>query len=206
VNTHGYYVSASSAAATSEAPVTSGGPASSASSTVDSEATSVPEDAIPIPTNATSAGVSPTISGSAAPEATTFPIPSSVPKTNVTLPEGWKAAGCYVDPIRPRLFKFWASFGGQKMSSSKCVAYCDKQSFSFAGTENGGQCFCSNDLAEDAELKDESECSSVCKGAQREICGGRARLSVFTKLGGSDGYKMKRHLLKHRRSHDVLLS
>ena len=176
------------------------------SSSDDGEATTAPAGVIAIPTDATSAGVSPTISGSKVPEATSCPIPSSVPKTNVTLPEGWKAAGCYVDPVRPRLFKFWASFSGKNMSSSKCVAYCDKQGFLFAGTENGGQCFCSKDLQEDAELKDDSECSTPCKGAPGEKCGGRARLSAFTKLGDSDGSSLKRHLHKHRRSHNALLS
>lgn len=197
INTKGYYASVSSPAAMSGTP---------ASSAVDSEATSVPDGVVAIPTNATSAGVSPTISGTAVLEATDFPIPSSVPKTNVTLPSGWKAGGCYVDPVRPRLFKFWVSFSGKQMSSSKCVAYCDKQGFSFAGTENGGQCFCSKDIAKDAQLKNDSECSKPCKGAKGEICGGPARLSVFTKLGGSGGSSMKRHLQKHRRSHDVLLS
>jgi WSC domain len=92
------------------------------------------------------------------------------------------------------------------MSSSKCVAYCDKQGFSFAGTENGGQCFCSKALREDAEMKDESECSTPCKGTKGEVCGGRARLSVFTNLSDSEGSYMKRHLHKHRRSHNALLS
>ena len=91
------------------------------------------------------------------------------------------------------------------MSSSKCVAYCDEQGFSFAGTENGGQCFCSKDLSSAAELKDNSECSTMCKGAKEEMCGGPARLSAFTKLSDSDGTSMKRHLHKHPRRHNVVL-
>lgn len=169
-------------------------------------ATTVPDGVVVIPTDAASAGVSPTISGSAVSEATSFPIPSSVPTTNISLPDGWRAGGCYVDPVRPRLLKFWASFSGQQMSSSKCVSYCDEQGFSFAGTENGGQCFCSKDLPADAELKDEGECSTPCKGANEEMCGGPARLSVFTNLSGSDGSSVKRHLHKHRRGHHALLS
>ncbi|KAF7507574.1 hypothetical protein GJ744_010365 [Endocarpon pusillum] len=207
VGTNGYYgsSSASSAPAMSEAPAASETPASSAD---DAKATSAPEGVIAIPTDATSAGVSPTISGSAVTEATSFPVPSSVPKTNVTLPDGWKAGGCYVDPIRPRLFKFWASFSGKEMSSSKCVAYCDEQGFPFAGTQNGGQCFCSEDISKDAELKDDDECSTPCKGVKGEMCGGPGRLSVFTKLDDESdvGGKKKRHLHKHRRSHYAVVS
>ncbi len=178
----------------------------SLSSSDDGEATKTPDGVVAVPTDATSAGVSPTISGTKVPEATSFPIPSSVPKTNLTLPAGWKAAGCYVDPIRPRLFPFFASFSGRRMSSTKCVAFCDKQGFSFAGMENGGQCFCSKSLPENAELKDDSECSTPCKGDMREMCGGKARLSVFTKLSDSEGGYTKRHLHKYRRSHNALLS
>lgn len=178
----------------------------SVSSSEDGEATKAPAGVVAIPTDATSAGVSPTISGTKVPEATSFPIPASVPKTNLTLPAGWKAAGCYVDPVDPRLFPFWASIGRKKVSSSKCVGFCDKQGFSFAGTENGGQCFCSKDLPKNAELKDNSECSMPCKGAKAEMCGGRARLSVFTKLNDLDGGSAKRHLHRHRRSHNALLS
>jgi Domain of unknown function (DUF1996)/WSC domain len=196
-STDGNYGHEPSASAVSDTP---------ASSSDESAAASAPDGAVALPTDATSAGVSPTISGSAVPEETQFTVPSSVPRTNVSLPDDWKAGGCYVDPIRPRLFKFWASFSGKRMSSSKCVAYCDKQGFTFAGTENGGQCFCSKDLAADAELKDERECSSVCKGAKEEMCGGPARLSVFTKLSaGSQGSK-QRHRRTHRGRHHVVLS
>ena len=197
IDANGYYASTSSAMVGSDTP---------AGSASGSEATTAPDGVVAIPTDATSAGVSPTISGSPVPEATNFPVPSSVSKTNVTLPDGWKAGGCYVDAARPRLFQFWASFSGKQMSSSKCAAYCDKQGFSFAGTENGGQCFCSKDLSKDAELKDDSECSSACKGAKEEMCGGPARLSVFTKLSESDGSSTKRHLHKHRRSNHAFMS
>ncbi len=206
VDTDEYYgsPSVSSPPAISEATT---GSETVSSSVDDSEATSAPEGVVAIPTDATSAGVSPTISGSAVTEATSFPIPSSVPRTNVTLPDGWKAGGCYVDPIRPRLFTFWASFSGMQMSSSKCVTYCDEQGFPFAGTQNGGQCFCSENVSETAELKDDEECSTPCKGAESEMCGGPARLSVFTKLDDdSDAGSKKRHLHKHRRSHYALMS
>ena len=179
---------------------------SSVSSTADSEFTSKPDGVSAIKSDATSAGVSPIFSGSPVSKETAYSVPTSVPKTNVTLPEGWKAAGCYVDPQNPRLFKFWATFSGRKMTSSKCVRYCDKQEFAFAGTENGGQCFCSDDLAENAELKNDSECSSPCKGAPGEKCGGPARLSVFTMLNGPDARRMKRDARLDQSSHEAELA
>jgi hypothetical protein len=197
ITMNGYYAASSSATATSTTSV---------SSIVDSEFTGVPDGVIAIPSDATSAGVSPIFSGSRVSQGTAHLVPTTVPKANITLPEGWKAAGCYVDPIRPRLFEFYASFSGRKMSSSKCVRYCDRQGFSFAGTENGGQCFCSDDLDEDAVLRDESECSSPCKGAMGEKCGGPARLSVFTMLNAPYMGSRKRHAREHQSRRDAQLS
>jgi Domain of unknown function (DUF1996)/WSC domain len=197
ITRNGYYAGSSSMITTSGSVV---------SSAVDSEFTSTPDGVTAIHSDATSAGVSPMFSGSPVSQGTAYTVPTSVPKSNVTLPEGWKAAGCYVDPQRPRLFKFWASFSGRKMSSSKCVRYCDKQEFAFAGTENGGQCFCSDDLAEDAELKNDSECSSPCKGAPAEKCGGPARLSVFTMLDAPYGRSRKRDASQGQSSYEAQLA
>lgn len=158
-----------------------------------------------VPTSASSTRVSSTTSSSKPSRTTTSSIPTSSPRTNVNLPTGWRAAGCYVDPVFPRLFPIWASFSGASVTSTKCVAWCAEQGYPVAGTENGGQCFCAKTIPADAELKPDGECNTPCKGAAAEMCGGPARLSAFTNLTRSAGGTYKRHLHKHRRSHDVVL-
>ena len=181
-------------------------PSESNSSGDDTVPTSAPDGAEPIPSDATSPGLSPTFSGTPVSQASTFTITKTVPSaTGVTLPSGWSYAGCFSDNINPRSLKFWASFVGATMSSTKCTAYCDKLGFKFGGTENAGQCFC-GDTLDESEFKDDSECNFACKGASGEKCGGSARLSVFTKVGGSTNgtdstaWRQRRHLHRHRRS------
>jgi len=153
--------------ATPEAPI--------ATATASSDSTP-PTGASEVPSG-TSPGVSAssTVSGVAA---TTMPTAES----NVTLPSGWSSAGCYSDALEPRSLNVWA-YWGEPITSSGCAKYCDSKGYTFAGTENQGQCFCGNELIK-AESKPSSECNLSCRGSDAEICGGSDRLSVFTKASG----------------------
>ncbi|KAH0545165.1 hypothetical protein FGG08_000777 [Glutinoglossum americanum] len=117
-------------------------------------------------------------SKSASSIATTRATPTGS-SSNVTLPDGWKDAGCYIDPINPRALGIWAYYG-KPVTSSGCAKECDSRGYKFAGTENGGQCFC-GDALKGAGVADNTDCDMPCDGDADEICGGSARLSVFTK-------------------------
>jgi hypothetical protein len=110
--------------------------------------------------------------------------------SSVKLPDGWKAAGCYVDPVNPRALDVWAYYG-EPVTSSGCAKECNKRGYKFAGTENGGQCFCGNTL-QGATAANSADCNTPCNGDANEICGGPARLSVFSK-GGSTVRSANRH-------------
>jgi WSC domain len=103
---------------------------------------------------------------------------STSPSSSVPLPGGWKPLGCYVDPINPRALDTWA-FYGEPVTSSGCAKECNGRGYKFAGTENSGQCFCGNAL-QGAAVADNADCDMPCDGDANEICGGSARLSVFT--------------------------
>ncbi|KAH0556930.1 hypothetical protein GP486_005282 [Trichoglossum hirsutum] len=111
-------------------------------------------------------------------------------RSSVKLQDGWEAAGCYVDPINPRALSTWAYYG-EPVTSSGCATECNNLGYKFAGTENGGQCFCGNAL-QGATAADSADCNVPCDGDADEICGGPARLSVFTN-GGSTARLARRY-------------
>ncbi|KAI9784611.1 MAG: hypothetical protein M1839_001833 [Geoglossum umbratile] len=113
------------------------------------------------------------------------------PGSSVTLPGGWKSLGCYVDPINPRALDNWAHYD-DSVTSSGCVSECDDRGYKFAGTENSGQCFCGNSL-QGATAADSADCNMPCDGDANQICGGSARLSVFT-----NGQSAARMAHRHR--------
>ena len=152
--------------ATPEAPI---------ATATDSYDSTPPAGASEVPSG-TSPGVS---ASSTVPGVGATAVPTA--ESNVTLPSGWTSAGCYSDALNPRSLSFWA-YWGEDITSSGCAKYCDSKGYTFAGTENKGQCFCGNELIK-AEPMPSAHCNLPCRGSEAEICGGSAHLSVFTKSG-----------------------
>lgn len=137
-----------------------------------------------------------TIESSAPSSTSTAPGNSSV-----TLPSGWTSAGCYLDTVNPRsLSGLTYAWWGEKMTSSGCASYCADKGFSHAGTENGGQCFCGNELV-GSQTEPASDCASPCDGSASEMCGGQARLSVFTSSTTTTSRRRRSHLRRHAVEH-----
>lgn len=130
---------------------------------------------------------------------------SSSLTTGWSLYTQYSPSGCYVDPVSPKrllsgikLANAEVMFPGQGgWSSTRCVAYCDKQGYSMAGTEYGGQCFCGNDFtsgvqAQAADIDGQAKkCDRCCEGDRKELCGGVGTITVFKK-GGSTGSVRRR--------------
>ena len=110
----------------------------------------------------------------------------------------WTSDGCYVDQVNPRTLATVGWFG-KPITNSECSKGCSKMGFSIAGTENGGQCFCGNELVGSKKVES-SECNSSCNGDSSQMCGGSARLSVYKKTSGkkSKMSRAHRHLERHR--------
>lgn len=115
---------------------------------------------------------------------------------------GFKYAGCFKDTSARVIqgIKF-PSLGGT--TNEKCITYCTAQGYTLTGTENGGQCFCGNDL-DGSEALDESSCSMACEGDSSDICGGGWALSVYSVNGSATLVKKReeegaiKHLFRHR--------
>ena len=85
------------------------------------------------------------------------------------------------------------------MTNDACISFCDGAGYPVAGTEYAGQCFCGAAITS-IELG-EDKCNMACTGAQEEMCGGPAALSVWTKTETASG-KVKRYV-SHLRRHQL---
>ncbi|CZT02521.1 hypothetical protein WAI453_002073 [Rhynchosporium graminicola] len=130
-------------------------------------------------------------------EWTTVTANGPAPTSGSTVAAGWSYKGCFAD-TKDRVMtgiKF-ANLGNHEVTNTKCVAYCQTKGFSMAGTEHGGQCFCSNSLAVSTKV-DEGKCSVPCEGDANQVCGGSMALSVYSKDGGKKRAHLRRHLHNH---------
>lgn len=68
---------------------------------------------------------------------------------------------------------------GPDMTNEVCATFC--ADFEYFGTEYGGECYCGNELPEDAAEVDVGDCDMLCSGSVVEFCGAGNRLSVYRK-------------------------
>jgi hypothetical protein len=126
--------------------------------------------------------------------------PSSSPTVaGVKLPRGWTYTGCFSNNTDPRVLGIQGEWWGQAMTSSGCVAHCDSVGKSIAGTEDGGQCFCGNELKQ-GQVPLSDECDQPCDGDDGQICGGKTALSIFRK---SSAVKARRRHRDGRSAHNL---
>ncbi|KAL8846825.1 MAG: hypothetical protein Q9221_008111 [Calogaya cf. arnoldii] len=151
---------------------------------------------LPSGTPTTSAKAGPT------PPADTGSVPPSGGSSGMSPPSVnstsgvWKAAGCFLDALNPRSLGERPEWWGQKISTSNCVEHCNSIRAKYAGTENGGQCFCGNQLINSASRP--GKCTSKCVGDESEICGGPGTLSIYS-LDGQVSIQKRRTHQRHSR-------
>ncbi|XP_077982670.1 cysteine-rich secretory protein LCCL domain-containing 2-like [Glandiceps talaboti] len=90
------------------------------------------------------------------------------------------ALGCFQDSellgVCDVRVKAVLSYGG--MTVNKCIEYCAKLDFSFAGLFNGDECWCSKEFT-DSNIKLDDGCEIPCSGDANKKCGGSDALSVY---------------------------
>ncbi len=92
---------------------------------------------------------------------------------------GYEHHGCYVDHTT-------GLFDGVRLpydannDNVKCLFRCHQQGYEVAATEYGYECYCTfiNATSYDAEIADDSECSTPCSGDATQRCGGIWRQSI----------------------------
>ncbi|KAI0124064.1 WSC domain-containing protein [Xylariales sp. AK1849] len=72
-----------------------------------------------------------------------------------------------------------SSYSDDSMTLESCAAYCVKNSFGIMGVEYGRECYCGKWMVPTATMTPVSDCNMACKGNNKQLCGGNARMSIF---------------------------
>jgi hypothetical protein len=115
---------------------------------------------------------------------------SSAAATSTGTPSGWKALGCYNDTVGDRTLSTEIySIPGASMTVELCLAACLAQSFSLAGLEYAGECYCDNSLHNGGgpAVDGNAGCDMACNGNSAETCGGPNRLDMYSYTASGTG-------------------
>ena len=85
--------------------------------------------------------------------------------------------GCYVDQGDRTVIG--TSFQNNKMTEEMCVEKCLASGSTYAGVENGNECWCGTTLSKSAARAAEGDCATICAGDAAEFCGGSWRLNLW---------------------------
>ncbi|PVF92304.1 WSC-domain-containing protein [Serendipita vermifera] len=136
-------------------------------------------------TTSTSSSTSAPTQGPSSPRTSSTSAPSTTasntPPVTGSAPRGWVYRGCYEDKLNPRTLNGSGMYYKVPMTPQACTDHCAKQGFVIAGTEYSGECFCGNRMTHGGVKKPESECNMPCKGDSSVMCGGPARLTVYSR-------------------------
>ena len=106
-----------------------------------------------------------------------FRLSVSQNTTVTALPAGWTPLGCFADAwTRTFPVMLWSATNN---SDTACLRACQAQGFTFAGTENGNECYCGAAAPASNLVQADTDCNVLCAADATQICGGQWRLSTF---------------------------
>ncbi|EJT99037.1 WSC-domain-containing protein [Dacryopinax primogenitus] len=74
----------------------------------------------------------------------------------------WSSVGCYVDANNRALPNYAES--SSSMTTEVCQSFCGNAGYSYAGTEDGNECWCANSIQNGATQASSADCSTPCVG------------------------------------------
>ncbi|KAK1487356.1 WSC domain-containing protein [Colletotrichum tamarilloi] len=173
----------SSSAVTVSTSSASGSSSSSAISS-SSSATGLSSSTPATSTVASSTLTSSSSTSSSSPSSTMVmsPINSAMP---AVISGQWQYSGCYKDLINGTRLLAESFLAADDMTLDKCAAFCSAGAynggaFNYFGVEYSRECFCGWDVKASQTSASESDCSMPCAGSKTGLCGGGARLSVYS--------------------------
>lgn len=94
----------------------------------------------------------------------------------------WTPLGCHVDSSSNRLLPHHGRLPlwPRTTSIDTCQEACDSQGHTFAGLENGIECYCGDSLVGSVPAP-ASECNKPCSWNTEQLCGGVNRVDVYQK-------------------------
>ncbi|KIM38445.1 hypothetical protein M413DRAFT_30263 [Hebeloma cylindrosporum] len=96
------------------------------------------------------------------------------------LPAGWESIGCFTDSPANRTLRTAAFTDVNNMTIESCIAFCTPGGYQYAGVEFSRECYCDNLIESSGVPAIDGGCNMTCTGNSAEICGGAARISVFS--------------------------
>ncbi|KAI0882844.1 uncharacterized protein GGS22DRAFT_195564 [Annulohypoxylon maeteangense] len=95
-------------------------------------------------------------------------------------PTTWTDMGCYVeDSALPILEKNLSPEGGDSaLTVLKCEDACYLKAYSFAGVQEGNQCWCGSYVGGEW-ASNQTLCNTPCAGDSKVFCGGKGLVNVF---------------------------
>ncbi|KAL7939691.1 WSC domain-containing protein [Trichoderma chlorosporum] len=133
----------------------------------------------PAPTPPPSSTPEPPSKDTGNPSTSSVATPTVAPNTS-DLPADWSHLGCFQDAISRILIGAKpVDYLQGDMSTKECVSHCISGGYTFAGTENGRECWCGTSIRDDALRLPESQCGKPCQGQPTEACGGSWTMDVF---------------------------
>ncbi|KAG9230010.1 WSC domain-containing protein [Amylocarpus encephaloides] len=94
---------------------------------------------------------------------------------------GFTSMGCYTEPTGGRALQ--QQLTPKTKTVANCVAVCDAASYTYAGLEYGGECWCGKTLNSNSLSVAASDCSTTCNDNATEYCGAGGRLNIYQKSG-----------------------
>jgi hypothetical protein len=116
-------------------------------------------------------------SSSTATSTTSVTPPTAVPVVNPGV-AGYSSLGCYHEPSGIRALTY--EFDTIPQSVEACLTLCEKSTYTYAGLEYGGECWCDNTLNAGAYIVGITNCSMPCNGNSSELCGGSELLNLYS--------------------------
>ena len=105
--------------------------------------------------------------------------PNIKQQSAAAIPTGWRSEGCYSDNVSGRTLSVNANLDGSSMTVEGCINACSGMGYSLAGVEYARECYCDNSIQNAAVLMN-SGCDMPCTGNNGEVCGGAARINLYT--------------------------
>ncbi|ETS81740.1 hypothetical protein PFICI_06742 [Pestalotiopsis fici W106-1] len=103
---------------------------------------------------------------------------------NIVPTAPWLGLGCYGEED-PRVLRnlLSVSYGRGNVTHQNCIDTCNRGGYSYAGVENGEECWCDDIINPPGDLASDGSagCNKACTGNADETCGGLARLEIFVK-------------------------
>ncbi|KAK4207615.1 WSC domain-containing protein [Rhypophila decipiens] len=99
------------------------------------------------------------------------------PANNLDTIGEFRYASCYADNLEHRVLEA-VDYRTADMTIEKCAARCE--AYLYFGLQFGNECYCGDELR-GGQVLAETDCGMLCVGDKTQLCGGPARLNLYTR-------------------------